>query len=328
MKIHCRWLYSFHSGPLQPKEIGWINHPETKPEIGLSLKPINTESQKVIIKNNIPKEYSAKAFEDIKSQTLKYSDKFQAFISESNSAQYNPILSVTIEPKKFKNLKFKNIGPYFFDLSTKKQFDQEKLNNQKWKQIRKFNFKISTKKISIKNSIYSSIKDSQNALKKKLYESKAIDAISDERNKLVGFNYNFMEQELASSAKILKNKSIMKEKKILLDLKDNRKKMNHFKNNLRAIKTGRLIKKMFGNKRLADKTTRIKNMEKIIKKLKTRERAIRLRLKKQKRQTSDKIQSLKNKLHEKSNTLTKIISYNPSRKDLIVRSDVFFIPTN
>jgi hypothetical protein len=126
--------------------------------------------------------------------------------------------------------------------------------------------------------------------------------------------------------RVLTEKSFREENKILKILKTNIKKMNSIKNRAGAIKTGRLIRKLFGNKRLSDKTKRIKKMERNIAKLRNKSKLIKQKIKKHRQSFRKKVSVLESKLYQKSHTLTKSHTYNPSRKDVIVHANLFLVP--
>ena len=325
-KIHCRWLYSYHSGPLNDKEISWVNYPESKPIIEKPLELLTYPSKNQNIEKKYQDKYSLETINKLKDKISKYSNKFQTLIADIKSNEYVPYLSIIIEPKPFKGKSFDSIGPYIFDLT--KKTEKTDLQLFAWKKIKKYNFKILKPKLSIKKLIYYSIKDSQKQLKKRLYKSKVVDIMDEEKNKVIKYNYDFMGQELDSAIKVITEKYKRKEAKILKTLKVNSKKLTTLRNQLRAIKAGRLIRKMFGNKRLSERTKKMKKIGRAIKKIKNKGKLIRLKIKKNKQEKKEKIKAFQSKLYQKSHTLTKSLSYNPSKSDLIVHTNILLVPAN
>ena len=59
---------------------------------------------------------------------------------------------------------------------------------------------------------------------------------------------------------------------------------------------------MFGNKRLAEKTVKIRRLERKAPQFKTKTNLIKLKIAKLRKETKDKIASLDSKLHQKSHT--------------------------
>ena len=319
-------FYSYHSGPLKEEEINWINNPERKPISDRGLDLSYKEVQKKSIKNIAPASYSVEMLKRLKSQIEKYADKTKTLIAGSNSGEYIPLLSITIEPRPFKNKNFNIIGPYIFDLTNRINPEDYNIQSNNWKPVRNQFYKIVKPKRSIKKSIYQVINHSQTNLKKKLYKSKIIDSIQEEKAEVINSNYNFMKEELISATRVLMEKSRRSEEKILKILEANQIKLNSAKSHIRRIKAGRLIRKIFGNKRLSDKTIKIKKLEITIRRLKKKRKLIMLKIKKNKNKTQERIKDLESKLYRKSHTLTNSVVYNPSRKDLIVHANILLYP--
>jgi hypothetical protein len=326
LKIHSRWLYSYHSGPLKETEIRWVNNPQTRPVVGNLLELPSKESSRETFRNSFPENYALKILNKLKEQTKEYSDKTKFLIEDSPSREYVPYLSITIEPKPFKKKSFSSLGPYIFDLTNKSKLNENSLKSGNWKSIKKYNYKIVSPKRSIKKSIYQAIGNSQINLKRRLYQSKVTDVVDEEKDNVITSNYNYMKEELISAKRILTEKSFRGENKIIKILEANTKKMNSIKNRVRVIKAGRLVRKIFGNKRLSDKTKRIKKMERTIVKLRKKGKLIKQRIKKHKQALREKTSVLEGKLYQKSHTLTKSHTYNPSRKDIIVHANLFLVP--
>ncbi len=320
-KIHARWLYTYHSGPLNEKEINWINHPETKPKSTTELKLPEVKETR----NNLPKNYSSKILETIKKQAQKYSNTTEVLIANKNANKYKTFLNVYIKPKTFKGKEFAEVGPFTYELSDK--FFTGKLpENVTWNKIAKYNYDVLPVKRSIKKLIYKSVKEAQQSLKRKVYSSKVVDIIVDEKDKAVKSNYDFMKEELESAQRLLKERARIKEEKIEKTLKANNRKIDAIKSKSRGIKAGRLIRKIFGNKRLGEKTKRMQILERKIRKLKDKSQSIRNKIKKHRQETKEQLKNLERKLYQKSHTLTNSLTYNPSKKDLIVDTKILLVP--
>lgn len=324
MKIHARWLYSYHSGPLSEKEIKWLNHPETKPKVEneLSLPAIAT-----IEKNPLPKNYTSPTILKLKKQVQKYSDKTDIFTTTKNASKYKIFLQIDLEPRTFKGKNFESIGPYLYEISSKDS-TSDLPEGVSWIKIAKYNYQVLPLRRSVKRLIYRSIKEAQQSLKKKVYSSKVIDGVVEDKNHVIKSNYEFMKQELESAERLLKEKARIVEERIEKKLKANNRKIDSLLLKTRGIKAGRLIRKIFGNKRLSHKPKKIKRLERKINKLKEKSRNIRKKIKKHREETRDGVKNLERKLYQQSHTLTKSIMYNPSKKDLVVKTKILLVPTN
>ncbi len=324
LKIHSRWLYSYHSGPLNEKEIGWVNFPNSRPKQTSELKLPKISETKPQIKP-LPKSYSSKVLKKLKEQAEKYSNTTGIFTLTKNASKYKAFLSVTIEPKPFKGKTFSAIGPFVYELSAKNS-KSSLPKNMAWKKIAKFNYDVLSAKRSVKKLISQSIKESQRALKKKIYTSKVVGGVEEKRGKVVELNFGFMKEDLEYSKKLLLEKSKRREEKISKSLKVTNKKIDYLRTSLLRINSKRFIRKLLGNKRLAEKTNKIHALEKKIRELKIKGQQIRNKIKKLREETIDQLNQLKSKTHQKSQSLTKGFVYNPTRKSLIVKTKILLVP--
>ncbi len=326
LKIHARWLYSYHAGPLLDKDIGWINHPETRPINENPLELPNISAPKKTLYSKAAQNHSLTILKKLKAQIAQYADTTQTLVVESPAGEYLPLLCVTIEPKPFNRNRFPVIGPYIFDLSNKTDPQAHEIQSSNWKALRRQSFHLPTPKRSIKKSIYQAVKDSQAHLKKRLYASKVTQITGEEKGMVIKSNYDFMKEELLSATRVLIEKGRRKEMKILAVQKANKHKLNSIRNRTSAIKAGRLVKRLFGNHRLSDKTREIRKKERLIRKLRQKNKLLQLKIAKNRQETKEKIKSLESKLYQKSHTLTKSLSYNPARKDLLVHANILLYP--
>ncbi len=322
-KIHSRWVYSYHFGPLNEKEIGWVNDAKSRPQITSELKL--PKMDKIKPAPVLPKDYSSKVLKRLKAQSQKYSNTTEIFTSTKDALKYKTFLSITIEPKPFKGKIFPATQPFIYDLSAKNSKSRLP-QNADWKKIVKYNYDVLNPKRSVKKLIFESISQSQRSLKKKVYSSKVTKGIEEKRGAVVKLNYSFMKEDLEYSKRLLLEKSEIKQTKILSVLKLNNKKIDSLRTALLGINSKRFVRKLFGNKRLAEKTARINVLEKKIKALKFKSLKIKNKLSKIREETKEQLSQLERRTHQKSQALTKSIVYNPSKRDLIVRTKILLVP--
>jgi hypothetical protein len=118
----------------------------------------------------------------------------------------------------------------------------------------------------------------------------------------------------------------MREDMLKRRVNENNKKIFALKTILLRIVAKRSIRQFFGNTRLSKKTTKIKGFEKSIRKLKKENQNAKDKIKRTHEETKYKLKHLEQRTRQKSRTLTKTIVYNPSKKDLIVRTRIILVP--
>ena len=322
-RIHSRWVYSYHAGPLSEKEIGWVNNEKSRPEISTALEIPKMDQQKP--RAAAPKNYTSKALKKLKGQAQKYSDSVQIFTLSKAAAKFKTFLSVTVEPRTFKGKTFPSKSPFVYGLSEK---EPKFLPPQgaAWKKIAKYNYDVLPTRSSVKKLIFHAVAQSRRSLKKKIYVSKVVGVAEEKRDKVAKLNFNFMREDLEYSKGLLRQKSELREEKLAKALRALKKKSDSLNAALLGINSRRFVRKLLGNRRLAQKTAEINSLERKIRKLKSVGQKIKNKIRRLREETGGQLKQLERRTRQKSQSLAKGAVYNPQKKDLIVRAKILLVP--
>ena len=272
-----------------------------------------------------PKNYTSKALKKLKGQAQKYSDSVQIFTLSKAAAKFKTFLSVTVEPRTFKGKTFPSKGPFVYGLSEKEPKFLP-LQGAAWKKIAKYNYDVLPTRSSVKKLIFHAVAQSRRSLKKKIYVSKVVGVAEEKRDKVAKLNFNFMREDLEYSKGLLRQKSELREEKLAKALRALKKKSDSLNAALLGINSRRFVRKLLGNRRLAQKTAEINSLERKIRKLKSVGQKIKNKIRRLREETGGQLKQLERRTRQKSQSLAKGAVYNPQKKDLIVRAKILLVP--
>lgn len=333
--IQARWLYSYHSGPLTPEHIGWINHPEHKP----------TVSDKLLIQQ-IPSKKKTPATSQHKSRTVPqkqlpgkkdlqalvrsikpYANKTSVQISPgATTTTYHPYLKIVVEPKAFKGQVPALQGPWVFDLQSKLIHESNHLKNRTWMTVLPKTIQIPRTRIALPKCFRYTTSMAKNAIRTTYYLS-TIDKFTSTSLKDVEKHNH---QLLSLIAKQALDKIDRNEERNLRKLHEkitlNNRKSRSLSAKLTTHKTYRIIKRLFGTRKIVTQTKDMKQMDRIKQQAQKRNKQLHKKIAQLREANNKRRTALKQTIYQQALKRVKTVQYTPKNKDLIIHATLLLVP--
>ncbi|HLP80332.1 MAG TPA: helicase HerA-like domain-containing protein [Acidobacteriota bacterium] len=277
--IASRWLYSYHGGPLSLQEIGWINNPTTQPQKDKTFvvdknahEPLpkrvakDVEADVVLQQTQMgsgPHDLNASShavLSAIVNEIKPKTDTISLKIAISDSEIVTPHIRINVEAKERDGMKFPIQGPFIFDLCSKlipldnylKEFqfrtfvrDDIVIQRPTLAPTQAINYAVSAAKQALKQPYYYSKLLRTSDVKREIIVEKTIAALKDKEAR----KYHAISDRLDRSVTNLQNR--------INAISDER---SSIKSRLFKEKTGRFLKRLFGNKKVASHTSQLSSM--------------------------------------------------------------------
>lgn len=360
--IHARWLLTYHGGPLKGSQISWVNDPKTRPKVagklkvdlsrglasskrdkGAGKKPAKrTYTSAKSLVNSVIRTKKAKktkkkvgASKPIKGkavlsriihQVKSHSDKVQLKVALVEKTEFVAHLRVVVEPKNVKQLDFDLQGPFVFDLTSRLIPLTNYLKNISWSYQVPDDVVIAKPKRSVKQAVNYAIREAKANLKTPYYSSTVVSLNSLERDEVENKNYAYLLHQTKPRIRQLEEKAGKKVSEINAKIRKANDKIRKYGAKVKAQKASRMVKRVFTNKKLSKSTLEMREYEKRARNLERIVKTLKMQLKRVKDKLQDQKKALKDKAFVKSHTCVKRLSYNPSRRDLVVHSTILLVP--
>jgi hypothetical protein len=347
--ICSRWLLSYHGGPLKDHEIAWLNDPDKiqKPDDSLDprirvikkkqekTKPHNKssgeDSRIEVINLGAGSKKKRKKIDDpirsLCSAIRKHSDRFYLRCALSEASGFRPYLKVVVEPKEFRKIKFDMAGPYFFDLTREMVPEYRPLRKYSFSQFQKKEMVIDRpKRGTIRKAVEYATSDARGSLKTEVYESTLTSFSSVNQDKVERFNSDYLKKFLEPKIAQLdrSEKSYKKTRKGWVNR--NSRTISHLHMRIRAVQARHMIRKVIGKDSNLLQSRQITQWKARIGRL-AKENSILIKdIMRFMRYTKERKAFYIRKAQEKAARSVRKISYNPSRKDLVVHSYLMLVP--
>lgn len=347
-QIHARWLYSFHGGPLSTQEIGWINTPKSVPAQDIKLKidkkaktqtKENTESHLVsaeqVLAQTQGNELSGEpllnkgavsVIGNIIAQVKERADVTQLKIAISDAKQFTPHIRITIEPKEVDGMKMPTQGPYVFDLTSKLIPIDNYLKEMQFRTFMESDVSVEKPSISVSETIKYALNDAKHKLKTPYYYSKPIKNSSKRREELVDLTLAHLKEKEARAYHKIEDSISRQIEQLKYKIDQKESERSELTRRMFGAKTSRFVKRLFGNKKIASKTTEMsrwsmkkEQLSKEIERMESKSREI-----ERKGQAQKAI--LDSKLQRKVQSMVTQEYYVPKGDDLKLTATILLVP--
>ncbi|MFT4310380.1 MAG: ATP-binding protein [Candidatus Woesearchaeota archaeon] len=334
-RMKGRWLVSYHEGPLNKKQIGWINDPQSRP----TFAPLVYKEQK----NNTPDKQKTKQ-KDIKSlrkstkahkpiptkdylsplqkSIQKYADKSTTKIALYDATVYKPHLRLVIEIKPFKGYTFPLQGPFVFDVTTRLIPIGNYVQHQTFRTYIPKDISIEPPKRNIKEAFSYAIAHAQQEVTTTLYYSVHHNKVSDNRDVIEKANYKVLQLLAQTKLRQLDATIASIDKQHKQQTTQLKKKIREYKQRLTHTKAKRMIKRIFSKVKLQKQTVEMKDIQKRIKLLEKKIVSLdKMRIKKIQTVVRKK-ERIEDMCYQKAHTHVLHKKYRPTRKEMNITATI------
>lgn len=346
--IQARWLYTYHRGPLSPKEIGWVNDPRTapKPEGTLAVpeqrparkRPAKRVSAQELLKVAPRAKRAARRrtrrTEDVKRKDTalaelirdvkRLSDSTQLRVALSDGARYAPHLKLVVEPERRKGLPLELQGPFVFDLTAKLIPIGNYLKHYTWRQTVPRELQLVPATRSLQKAFDHAVREARRELTMQYYASTLTGAQSADRDAVEERNKEYLTAKLADDIAREERATRKATEKAERALATARRKEKELSRKLLGAKTKRALQRVVRRprergaqeRRWATRRRELVREQERLKKSIARERERLRRMK----------ERLKERGLERAASAIRVRSYRPSRDDLHVHATILLVP--
>jgi len=349
--MHARWLYTYHGGPLQEKEIGWVNDSGSLPQqegklkvtssaqkkvkpqkkqISHLLTRVRTEQKKIQHRKSIASSINrskkeSKILPDLLKFVSKEADEVHMKIAVSTATHYTPHLRIVFEARPFHGITYDLLGPWYFDLTSKLIPVGNYLSHLSFRQFSAEDLTIDRPTRSIKQTLAYALSEAQSQLRQTYFQSTLIPFTSVDIDNVTKKNQDHLLKISKKQIDLLQHRNEVLLTPLLERYKTNDQKINTFRNKLGIHKVGRVFKRIIGRK-VSAQTQELRHYRKRIQTLSKENARLDRKIKAYRQKAEGKEKEILAKTFHVAKSRIKKLIHRPKKNEFKVHATILLVP--